>query len=555
MNKRAILSAIIALGCIVVPLTTRAAAGPTDVAGVPAAYVGVNGPVSDYASGALQLISHTDLSSSQTSGVPLGNNGAIALIGNCAFVGRWHDYGDTSSSTVPGPKVQYPVQIVDISNPAAPSVVGTVPDSTVHDAVAREIRAIDLPPSTRFPSGFQMLTVQTFGKYIDEYNEIQGQNGLLYYVFPNGDCTHPVPAGHYYPQIRTDVPANALRPHEFYQWLDPNPAHDVPADNTNHIPAHPRILDYVTTPLGGVDGFVVDASSPASPSLLGVWDGGQPYASAWESNLVGGVPVGAGRYTHSISLSPDGTKAYVSQWDGGFFTLDASTFAQAKPKGALLPLGAQSIPLFALTAPGNAHSAVAIPGTNDIVGGDEIYVTTDGCPFGWMHIFDQGNQTTPPSEIAQFRLPENQANQCSGVFAGDRNSAGQKVDGTFTMHNQTVTDRYVLTSWYGGGLRAIDISNPASPQEAGFFVPKPVATTASIPDTTAPIYGAGTDSSSAPWWVSTWSYPIIRNGYIYVSDVRNGLYILQATAGSDLANDLAKYKFLEGNSNLGDFVN
>jgi hypothetical protein len=47
-----------------------------------------------------------------------------------------------------------------------------------------------------------------------------------------------------------------------------------------------------------------------------------------------------------------------------------------------------------------------------------------------------------------------------------------------------------------------------------------------------------------------WSFPIIRNGLIYVIDVRNGLYILRYTGPR--AREVDGISFLEGNSNLGD---
>jgi len=50
--------------------------------------------------------------------------------------------------------------------------------------------------------------------------------------------------------------------------------------------------------------------------------------------------------------------------------------------------------------------------------------------------------------------------------------------------------------------------------------------------------------------VTMWSYPIIRNGLIYVIDIRNGLYILRYTGPH--AGEVADIHFLEGNSNLGD---
>jgi hypothetical protein len=47
-----------------------------------------------------------------------------------------------------------------------------------------------------------------------------------------------------------------------------------------------------------------------------------------------------------------------------------------------------------------------------------------------------------------------------------------------------------------------------------------------------------------------WSFPIIRNGLIYVVDVRNGLYVLRYRGPHHRSVD--HVGFLEGNSNLGD---
>lgn len=524
MNKRPALAVLALLAVAAAPLAAPAT-GPTSVAGIPARNVGIHGPTSDIVRG-LTLIGKTDLS--KTSGGPaLGNNGGIALIGNCAFVGRWHDYGDFGRR--PG-SVQQPVQIVDITNPARPKVAGHVPNSNVLNAAAREIRAVDLPK-------FKMLAVQMFGKYLNEGVTTPGQHSLYFYTFPSGKCTQPVLAG--------KIDLRPLRPHEFYLWLDPDPGHNVDG--------HPRVIAYVTAPISGVDGAIIDASKPSAPALIGVWHGFQPPPSSTEANLAGDVPAGAGRYSHSISLSPDGRKAHISQWDGGFLTLDASAVADARPSATLAPLGAMSTPLlYGLDGVGNTHSAVPTGDGKTIVVGDEIYVTTDGCPFGWLRVVEPGDQTTRPSQVGEFRLPENKATNCSGVASASRNSLGKTIDGSFTMHNQTVTQRYVLTSWYGGGLRVIDVANRQSPKEVAFFVPKPADRILSVPDTSAPIFGA-TEDLADDWWVSTWSYPIIRKGLIYVADIRSGLYILKPNRGSALEKELRRYPFLEGNSNLDRF--
>ena len=47
-----------------------------------------------------------------------------------------------------------------------------------------------------------------------------------------------------------------------------------------------------------------------------------------------------------------------------------------------------------------------------------------------------------------------------------------------------------------------------------------------------------------------WSYPIIKDGLVYVVDIRNGLYVLRYTGAA--AGEVNGLTFLEGNSNLGD---
>ena len=50
--------------------------------------------------------------------------------------------------------------------------------------------------------------------------------------------------------------------------------------------------------------------------------------------------------------------------------------------------------------------------------------------------------------------------------------------------------------------------------------------------------------------VVMWSYPIVRDGLIYVVDLRNGLYVLRYEGRFE--NEIEHIRFLEGNSNQGD---
>ena len=47
-----------------------------------------------------------------------------------------------------------------------------------------------------------------------------------------------------------------------------------------------------------------------------------------------------------------------------------------------------------------------------------------------------------------------------------------------------------------------------------------------------------------------WSYPIVKDGLIYVVDLRNGLYVLEYEGRFE--NEIEHIEFLEGNSNQGD---
>jgi hypothetical protein len=50
--------------------------------------------------------------------------------------------------------------------------------------------------------------------------------------------------------------------------------------------------------------------------------------------------------------------------------------------------------------------------------------------------------------------------------------------------------------------------------------------------------------------VVMWSYPIVRDGLIYVVDLRNGLYVLRYQGAFE--REVSRIGFLEGNSNQGD---
>jgi len=91
-------------------------------------------------------------------------------------------------------------------------------------------------------------------------------------------------------------------------------------------------------------------------------------------------------------------------------------------------------------------------------------------------------------------------------------------------------------------MRLIDTSDPAHPFITGEYLIDQDTTVDELlnPDTSNPDFKTKR---------ALWSYPIIKDGLIYVIDIRNGLFILHYTGRH---SDEVQLNFLEGNSNLGD---
>jgi hypothetical protein len=243
---------------------------------------------------------------------------------------------------------------------------------------------------------------------------------------------------------------------------------------------------------------------------------------------------------------------------GQFLILDTSSVARAKAGDPVIALNSDLVtkpvdrPTWDQTPPSpsavpanckkdcpNGHSAVKVPGRALVLTTDEVYGTftapSDGCPWGWEHLIDVTDEAHPKI-VGEYKLPEDEQSFCGS--AGD--GANTEAYTSWSSHNPTVLRDLAIATWHSGGLQVTDISDPAHPVQAGSYSPTPLAHVA----TEDPALGRGTSH------VTFWSYPIIKNGLIYLIDVRNGLYILRYTGPH--ADEVSSVKFLEGNSDLGD---
>jgi hypothetical protein len=137
-----------------------------------------------------------------------------------------------------------------------------------------------------------------------------------------------------------------------------------------------------------------------------------------------------------------------------------------------------------------------------------------------------------PAIVGEVAIAENAPSYCT--------SGAATANVAFTAHNATATHDLALVTWYAGGLEAIDISDASHPTRLAEFRPEP------LPSVTKE------DPALQGSHVEMWSYPIIKDGLVYVVDVRNGLYILRYHG--EWSYEVNERQFLEGNSNLGAFM-
>ena len=440
-----------------------------------------------------QLVGHTDLGRRAM-------NSPIAVAGRCVYVGdRYYSESRSKAGRPHGG-----IAVVDVSNPRRPVQRGLIPP--VAESTQRELRA---------DAGLGILVVLSYSPFAGgDPQSSQSINNIKVYDI-HRDCLRP--------KLLSTYDFGARSPHEFFLWKDRK---------------HPgRALAYVTFTVFSPDLMVLDLTDPAAPALAGVYDLGVDQAQ----KTIDFVDESGSGYTHSLSVSDDGTRAYMAGWDWGFWTLDTSMLADPPVGGIGV---ARPVGIGKLDTGHNVHSAAVVPGRQDVVLTQEDYANAGhGCPFGILRtgrLAADGGATLE----GQFALPENDPRTC-----GTKN-------GTFSSHNPTLFHDLGLVTWYSGGLRAVDLTDPKRPYELGAFVPRPgfepelrdarlffprTPTGGPLPtDTVKP------GSKQEPWIGAMWSYPVVQNGLIYVVDIDLGLYILRYKGKN--AAEVARAPFVEGNS-------
>jgi hypothetical protein len=290
-------------------------------------------------------------------------------------------------------------------------------------------------------------------------------------------------------------------------------------------------------------------------------------------------------------MSTDGNRIYVSQWHDGFLMLDSSKLIRTlrrqdscdpnqvtTPDGGadhcIKPLNSnydsRGIPLPMVE---RSHTPIRVPDRPYLFETSESEgpaVAKDpsgrvlqpariasACPGSFIRTIYIGNnayyapsafnsqgQRVPanllrgdlwPATLSRFGTEEQKLENCGPD--GFKPGTAPLSSSWFSPHQALVFPDLAFVTYYGAGLRAIDISDPFILREVGSFINKPVETVRwaswGIVGEMVP-FGASADK--VRMWptvgrpmVLAFSYVLSHNGYLVYSDVHSGLYILKYT--------------------------
>ena len=248
---------------------------------------------------------------------------------------------------------------------------------------------------------------------------------------------------------------------------------------------------------GRGDFRLIDITNPAAPFE----------ASDWGVISDLGAPPGEGlgcdadpNYGHSAEPSEDGRLAFVAYWDSGYIALDLTDPENPVYRGRTV---------YPDNADGDAHSSAYDDERRVLFAADEDFCKNSGPHtergWGYLRVYDYSNLAAP-EEIGRYRTPNSLGVRAPG--AGD-----------YTIHNPILFGETLYVSWYSDGVRVLDVSDPARPEEVAFFVP-PAAQNPVKPSQRGVL-----SQTPQVWGVA---YDPARD-LVFASDMNSGLWIVEQT--------------------------
>jgi len=238
----------------------------------------------------------------------------------------------------------------------------------------------------------------------------------------------------------------------------------------------PKLVSFVKTHGKGVHRFAVDENyayiSTEMEGFVGnilvIYDIGNPSkpveVSRWwmeRQNVAGGDEPHPKRAQHRLHHALRcGTEMYAGCWMSGISIIDVSDINSPRTLSRYE---------YDPACPEPTHTFLKVPHP---IGGKHIAVSTEeershrgadaGQPHAPLRTWDVSDPTQPKL-LHSYYLAE----------AATPYPAGKVRFGTHQLREHVDEDNLLYVTWFAGGLRIIDINDPAHPKERGYFIPKP----------------------------------------------------------------------------------
>jgi LVIVD repeat len=498
--------------------------------------------------------------------IPRGSNADITVAGDCVYVGSFVGYQTAL--------------IVDVSKPSKPDVVGEVPG--LPPGVGNGIEGIEASDNLLVVDQRTALGGLGFPIPADTGLQPTFRGITIYDIGRDGsNCRRPRLVGRYAYRSNSGLPDDFVNTHLFSLWRDPLDRQRVlalqsfsPANYLNGV----RSNDPAAEPLDPVIQVIDLTGCPreCDPRNVANWSAELQYGRDKYGN--------PREHLHEATMSTDGNRIHMSQYRDGFFLLDSSLLlktlrgqatcdpamptTETAPTHCLKPLNADYEARDDTAPPLSAgwhHTPTRVPDRPFVFEGEEsggpsvAATTVDGrrvvdqplqiassCPGSFLRMIYVGEkeyfgQRTGgtllrgdlfPKAVGYYGTEEQNPENCGPN--GFKPGTAPLTSSWFSPHDGITFPNLAIWTYYGAGVRAIDISNPFMLRESGAFINKPVDRVrwASYGDQGSDVPGGpgGTlreRPTTTPPAVFGFSYVVAKDGYLIYADVHSGLYVLR----------------------------
>jgi hypothetical protein len=260
---------------------------------------------------------------------------------------------------------------------------------------------------------------------------------------------------------------------------------------------------FLDHPDGVGDVRIVDITDPQAPVDIADWDLRRD--TIGETALEGTDP--RELRAEGITFDPDRRRAFIAYWDAGIVVLDLATPNRPAYAGRYTSSEHRE---------GNAASTTLDPVRHVLAVTyrdlDPLEDEVNGPSWGLSAVLDVQND---PSLISVYS------------FDGAIPDIDGRIplDGVYTAFQGVIADQRFYAAWASGGLRVVDLHDPAQPVEVASFAP---------PTRIDPQRQLSSPNGNIAM-PFVWSVHI-SDGLIYVADLNTGLWILQLAEPPERVN-------------------